>query len=83
MEENFRFVNLIAEISNFKIHTQSGHYYFTLKDNSSQINAVMWRTRNSLMLFTLVSDNPELFDRWETISRMLLERISQLEAQSR
>ena len=52
MEENFRFVNLIAEISNFKIHTQSGHYYFTLKDNSSQINAVMWRTRNSLMLFT-------------------------------
>jgi len=52
MEENFRFVNLIAEISNFKIHTQSGHYYFTLKDNSSQISAVMWRTRNSSLLFT-------------------------------
>src|SRR5205085_8579271 len=52
MEENFRFINLIAEISNFRVHTQSGHYYFTLKDNNSQVSAVMWRTRNSLLLFT-------------------------------
>lgn len=52
IEENFRFVHLIGEISNFKIHTQSGHYYFTIKDESSQINAVMWKTRNQSLLFT-------------------------------
>lgn len=52
LEENFKFVNLIAEISNFKIHTQSGHFYFTLKDESSQIQAVMWKTRNQSLLYT-------------------------------
>ncbi len=52
IEENFKFVHLIGEISNFKIHTQSGHYYFTIKDESSQINAVMWKTRNQQLLFT-------------------------------
>jgi exodeoxyribonuclease VII large subunit len=50
IEENFKFVHLIGEISNFKIHTQSGHYYFTIKDESSQINAVMWKTRNQALL---------------------------------
>jgi len=52
IEENFRFVNLIGEISNFKAHSQSGHYYFTLKDDSSQVQAVMWKTRNQSLLFT-------------------------------
>jgi exodeoxyribonuclease VII large subunit len=52
IEENFRFVHLIGEISNFKIHTQSGHYYFTIKDESSQVSAVMWKTRNVNLLFT-------------------------------
>jgi exodeoxyribonuclease VII large subunit len=52
LEENFRYVNLIGEISNFKAHSASGHYYFTLKDEDSQINAVMWKTRNSALLFT-------------------------------
>lgn len=52
IEDNFRFVHLIGEISNFKIHTQSGHYYFTIKDENSQINAVMWKTRNQQLLFT-------------------------------
>ncbi len=52
IEENFRFVNLIGEISNFKAHSQSGHYYFTLKDDTSQVQAVMWKTRNQVLLFT-------------------------------
>ena len=52
IEENFRFVHLIGEISNFKIHTQSGHYYFTIKDENAQISAVMWKTRNQQLLFT-------------------------------
>lgn len=33
-----------------------------------------------MMLFTFVSENPELYDRWETISLMLLARISQVDA---
>ncbi len=52
IEENFRFVNLIGEISNFKAHSQSGHYYFTLKDDNSQVQAVMWKTRNQALLYT-------------------------------
>lgn len=40
-------VFLKGEISNFKAHTR-GHYYFTLKDEGSRINAVMFAsaTRN-------------------------------------
>lgn len=52
VEQNFKFINVIGEISNFKIHSQSGHYYFTLKDETSQIQAVMWKTRNQQMFFT-------------------------------
>lgn len=39
-----------AEISNFKAHT-SGHYYFSLKDDKSQISAVMFRGFNSKLRF--------------------------------
>ena len=42
-----------AEISNFKAHT-SGHYYFSLKDDKSQISAVMFRGFNSKLRFKLV-----------------------------
>lgn len=39
-----------GEISNFKAHT-SGHYYFSLKDEKSQISAVMFRGHNSRLKF--------------------------------
>lgn len=39
-----------GEISNFKLHT-SGHVYFTLKDESAQISAVMWRSRAAQLRF--------------------------------
>lgn len=52
LEENFRYVHIIGEISNFKIHHQSGHYYFSIKDEGSQISAVMWKTRNQGLFFT-------------------------------
>jgi hypothetical protein len=37
--------------------------------------------RNSLIVFTVVSDDPDVYDRWETVSLMLIESISHLEAQ--
>ena len=36
--------------------------------------------RYSVILFTFVSDNPDIFDRWDTISLTLMERVSQLDA---
>ena len=44
-------VYLKGEISNFKAHTR-GHYYFTLKDETSRINAVMFSYRASSLKFT-------------------------------
>ena len=38
----FRTLRVRGEISNFKHHVQSGHYYFSLKDGGSVIKAVMW-----------------------------------------
>jgi exodeoxyribonuclease VII large subunit len=42
LEEAFPSVWVAGEISNFS-RPQSGHCYFTLKDDQSQIRAVMWR----------------------------------------
>lgn len=39
-----------GEISNFKAHTR-GHYYFTIKDETSKINAVMFASNVSKLKF--------------------------------
>lgn len=52
LEQNFKFVYLTGEISNFKVHSRSGHFYFTLKDDKSQVQAVMWSSRNQSLLCT-------------------------------
>lgn len=44
-------VFLRGEISNFKAHT-TGHFYFSLKDEQSKINAIMFRGNASKVLFT-------------------------------
>lgn len=44
-------VYLKGEISNFKAHSR-GHFYFTLKDENSRINAVMFSFNNRNMKFT-------------------------------
>jgi len=44
LEENIPTIWVEGEVSNFKAH-YSGHFYFTLKDENSQISAVMWRSR--------------------------------------
>lgn len=44
-------VAIKGEISNFKNHYSTGHFYFTLKDESSQIRAVMFRSSAAKMQF--------------------------------
>ena len=40
-----------GEISNFRM-PPSGHFYFTLKDDKSQISAVMFRRQGAMLRFT-------------------------------
>lgn len=48
---NLRSVYLKGEISNFKVNAGSGHFYMTLKDESSRIRAAMFRGANSSLKF--------------------------------
>jgi exodeoxyribonuclease VII large subunit len=50
LEKNFEHIWVEGEISNFRQPT-SGHLYFTLKDESSQLRAVMFRMQNRLLKF--------------------------------
>lgn len=50
LEENYPFVWITGEISNFS-KPASGHYYFTLKDESAQISGVMFRGQNRQLKF--------------------------------
>lgn len=49
-DANLNVVFLKGEISNFKAHTR-GHFYFTLKDDNSRINAVMFASRAAKIKF--------------------------------
>jgi exodeoxyribonuclease VII large subunit len=51
IESEFQFVYVVAEITNFKHHIASGHYYFSLKDEKAQINANMWNSRTVNLKF--------------------------------
>jgi exodeoxyribonuclease VII large subunit len=50
IEEKFPFVWIFGEISNFRIPA-SGHFYFTLKDDASQISSVMFRGQQRNLKF--------------------------------
>jgi exodeoxyribonuclease VII large subunit len=50
LEAQYPFVWIHAEISNFR-QPISGHFYFTLKDESAQINAVMFRGQQRQLKF--------------------------------
>ena len=50
LEEQFPFIWIVGEISNFRIPL-SGHFYFTLKDEESQLNAVMFRGQQRQLKF--------------------------------
>ena len=49
-DDVLNYVTLRGEISNFKLHS-SGHMYFTLKDEASEIAAVMFRSSASKLTF--------------------------------
>ncbi|NIS27274.1 exodeoxyribonuclease VII large subunit, partial [candidate division KSB1 bacterium] len=51
LQSTFPQVWVQGEISNFTHHS-SGHMYFSLKDENSQISCVMWRSRNYNLYFT-------------------------------
>lgn len=50
IEAQFPGISVQGELSNVKLHT-SGHLYFTLKDEGSQIPGVMWRSRVAGLTF--------------------------------
>lgn len=49
-DEHLRFVFLKGEISNLKKHT-TGHYYFSIKDEHSKINAIMFSRNTRILQF--------------------------------
>lgn len=49
-DHNLNEVFLKGEISNFKAHSR-GHYYFTLKDEGSRINAIMFASSTKKLKF--------------------------------
>ncbi len=51
LEEDFSYVAVQGEISNYKAHI-SGHWYFNLKDASAVISCTMWKGMNSNVFFT-------------------------------
>jgi exodeoxyribonuclease VII large subunit len=52
VESSFKFVWVCGEISNCKL-ASSGHVYFTLKDEDSQIAAILWRSAAQRLRFEL------------------------------
>ncbi|MBP7461994.1 MAG: exodeoxyribonuclease VII large subunit [Candidatus Delongbacteria bacterium] len=52
LETEFTNIVVIGEVSNYKLHS-SGHIYFTLKDDKSQINCTLWRSKAAELKFNL------------------------------
>ncbi len=50
LEDHFPFIWVEGEISNFRVPA-SGHYYFVLKDEESQVRCVMFRSQQRWMRF--------------------------------
>jgi exodeoxyribonuclease VII large subunit len=52
LEKNFSYVKIYGEISNCVKHS-SGAYYFSVKDDKSAINVIIWKDRVKSIGFTL------------------------------
>lgn len=58
-DDNLKLVYLKGEISNFKAHS-SGHLYFSLKDEGSKINAIMFSSNAKKLSFTPIDGSKVL-----------------------
>lgn len=59
-------VLLKGEISNFKHHSR-GHFYFTLKDDKSQISAIMFASSSKKVVFTPINGMSVLVEGYITV----------------
>ena len=50
-DDNLQHIFVCGEISNFTNHYRTGHFYFTLKDESAALKAVMFRTAAQRLRF--------------------------------
>jgi exodeoxyribonuclease VII large subunit len=50
LEENFPLIWVTGEISNL-VQAQSGHFYFSLKDERAQVRCAMFRSKNNMLNF--------------------------------
>lgn len=50
-DDNLQNIFVVGEISNFTNHYRTGHFYFTLKDESAALKAVMFRTAAQRLRF--------------------------------
>lgn len=50
-EIGFEYIWIVGEISNFRGNYASGHWYFSLKDNETQISAVCFKWANQYIKF--------------------------------
>ena len=57
----------------FRLHLPSGRTFDVRHPEMVRV------TKNHLLLFTLVSDNPDIYDSWEMVGLMLIESISFLD----
>ncbi len=58
----------------FQIHMASGRTFEIRHPEMVHVG------KNDLVIFSLVSDEPEVHDHWDTVSLMLIEFISHLDA---
>ncbi|MCQ2454635.1 MAG: exodeoxyribonuclease VII large subunit [Clostridia bacterium] len=50
-DKRLNYVSVVGEISNFKSHYSSGHWYFTVKDSDASVRCVMFKGSNSRVTF--------------------------------
>ena len=57
----------------FRIHIASGKTFDIHHPEMVRVG------RGSLIIFSFVSDDPEIYDRWDTVSLMLIENLTHTE----
>ncbi len=69
-DSNLKGICLKGEISNFTDHKKTGHFYFTLKDDTASVRAIMFHGYASKVKFTpengmnvIVTGNVQVFER--------------------